>query len=143
MAKDAKEERLRSMALFKGANDEAIRNLASAADEVTVRAGHVLIRQGHHHQEMYVIESGSATVEIDGREVATIPAGEFVGELSYFNRSPASATVTTSEESSVLVVPYNRFEQVMDDNPMFVRALVAELAERLDATDAKLKSLGG
>jgi CRP-like cAMP-binding protein len=131
------------MALFKGANDEAIRNLASAADEVTVRAGHVLIRQGHHHQEMYVIETGSATVEIDGREVATIPAGEFVGELSYFNRSPASATVTTSEESSVLVVPYNRFEQVMDDNPMFVRALVAELAERLDATDAKLKSLGG
>jgi CRP-like cAMP-binding protein len=143
MASDPKGERLRQLSLFKGADDTAIEHLASAADEVTVDAGHALIRQGHHHQEMFVLESGSATVEIDGTKVADIPAGEFVGELSYFNRGAASATVTTAEESVVLVIPYNRFEQILEDNPRLVRAIAAELADRLEATDLRLKQLGG
>ncbi len=143
MATDPKEERLKKLPLFKGADERAIDHLASAADEVTVAADHVLIRQGHHHQEMFVLESGSAVVEIDGTRVADIPAGEFVGELGYFNQGPASATVKTAEESVVLVIPYNRFEQILDDNPRMVRAIAAELAERLEATDLRLKQLGG
>ncbi len=142
MASDPKAERLRKMSLFRGADDTAIEHLASAVDEVTVQAGHALIRQGHHHQEMYVLESGSATVEIDGTKVADIPAGEFVGELSYFNRGAASATVITAETSEVMVIPYNRFEQILDDNPRLVRAIAAELADRLEATDLKLKQMG-
>lgn len=140
MASDAKEERLRRLALFKGADRQAIDHLASAADEVTVKAGHTLITQGRHHQEMFVLESGSAMVEIDGQKVADIPAGEFVGELGYFTRGPASATVKTTAESEILVIPYNRFEQILDDNPQLVRTIVAELAERLQATDLRLKT---
>ena len=143
MASDPKEDRLKKLSLFKGADEKAIEHLASAADEVTVDSGHALIRQGHHHQEMYVLESGSAIVEIDGNKVADIPAGEFVGELSYFNQGAASATVKTAEQSVVLVIPYNRFEQILEDNPKMVRAIAAELAERLEATDLRLKQLGG
>lgn len=143
MVSDAKEDRLRKLPLFKGADKEAIDHLASAADEVTVAAGHTLITQGRHHQEMYVLETGSAAVEIDGQPVADIPAGEFVGELGYFTRAAATATVKTSAESNLLVIPYNRFEQILDDNPGLVRAIVAELALRLQATDHKLKTMGG
>ena len=143
MASDPKEDRLRKLPLFKGADKEAIDHLASAADEVTVESGHTLITQGHHHQEMYVLESGSAVVEINGDKVADIPAGEFVGELGYFTRSPATATVKTSADSEILVIPYNRFEQILDDNPKLVRAMMVELADRLQQTDLKLKSMGG
>ena len=143
MASDPKEDRLRKLSLFKGADDDAIDRLASAADEVTVEADHVIIRQGHHHQELFVIESGSAIVEIDDKKVADIPAGEFVGELSYFNQGAASATVKTAEQSNILVIPYNRFEQILEDNPKLVRAIAAELADRLEATDLRLKQLGG
>lgn len=139
---DAKEDRLKKLPLFKGADGKAIDFLAQAADEVTVSTGQVLIQQGHRNTVVYVLESGSATVEIDGNEVATIPAGEFVGELSYFNNKPSSATVKVAADAEVLVIPHNAFEQIMDDNPAFVRAVVAELAERLEATDLKLKSMG-
>lgn len=139
---DAKEDRLSKLPLFKGADKEAIDHLASAADEVTVEAGHTLITQGRHHQEMYVLETGAAVVEIDGKQVAEIPAGEFVGELGYFTRTAASATVKTAAESNILVIPYNRFEQILEDNPRLVRAIAAELAERLQATDHRLKTMG-
>jgi len=143
MARDPKEDRLRKLPLFKGADKVAIDHLSSAADEVTVGAGHVLISQGHHHQEMFVLETGAAVVEIDGNQVAEIPAGEFVGELGYFTRSPATATVRTSAESEVLVIPYNRFEQILEDNPQLVRAIAAELADRLQQTDQRLQAQGG
>jgi CRP-like cAMP-binding protein len=139
---DAKEDRLRKLPLFKGADKEAIDHLASAADEVTVGAGHTLITQGRHHQEMYVLETGAAVVEIDGKQVAEIPAGEFVGELGYFTRTAASATVKTTAQCNILVIPYNRFEQILDDNPRLVRAIAAELADRLQATDHRLKTMG-
>ena len=141
MATDAKRERLRQLSLFKGADETALDHLSSAVDEVTVEAGHTLIRQGSHHSEMFVLASGSATVEIDGNTVAEIPSGEFVGELSFFNKGLASATVTTAEQSEVMVIPYNRFDQILADNPTLVRTIVDELAERLEATTNQLREL--
>lgn len=141
MVSDAKAERLRNLPLFKGAGDEAIQHLASGADEVTVEAGHTLISQGRHHQEMFVLESGEAVVEIDDIQVAKVAAGEFVGELGYFTKAPASATVRTVAECRLLVIPYNRFAQILDDNPRMVRAIVVELAERLQAADHQLKTM--
>ena len=138
MAKDLKEERLRGLKLFEKADRVAIDHLASAADEVGVEAGYTLITQGRHHNEIYVIEEGSAAITIDGEEVAEIPAGELVGEVGFFARQAASATVTAKTDVSLLVIPYNRFDQILDDNPALLRTVANELAERLYATDARI-----
>lgn len=135
---DPKQERLKALRLFAGADQKALEHLASAVDEVTVKAGHELIRAGHHHSEMYVLASGSAIVEIEGDQVADIPAGEFVGELAFFNRTAATATVTTAEESDIMVIPFNRFDQILNDNPQLVRAIAAELADRLHVANQQL-----
>ncbi|MGI9599393.1 MAG: cyclic nucleotide-binding domain-containing protein [Acidimicrobiales bacterium] len=139
MSEDVKERRLAGLRLFRGADAKAIRHLASAADEVSVGAGHVLIRQGHNHQELYIIESGGAVVEVDDEQVAEIPAGELIGELGYFVRTTASATVTTSADSTVMVIPYNRFAQILGENPGLVLTIATELAERLHAMDVRLQ----
>ncbi|MEM7322919.1 MAG: cyclic nucleotide-binding domain-containing protein [Actinomycetota bacterium] len=136
---DPKEERLRQLPLFKDADRKAIENLASLADEASVSAGQALITEGHQHREVYVIESGTASVIIDGNEVAEIPAGEMVGEVGFFSGQPASATVSAKTDMRVLVIPYNGFDRTMEENPAMVRAVLKELAERLYATDAKLQ----
>ncbi|MGI9616581.1 MAG: Crp/Fnr family transcriptional regulator [Acidimicrobiales bacterium] len=138
MSSDKKEDRLKAMALFKEADDDAIDHLASAADEVTVQSGRVLIQQGSRHSELYVLTSGSAIVEVDGEKVADIPSGEMVGELSFFINKAASATVRTNSEANVLVIPYNRLDQILNDNPALVRHIAAELADRLYETDEAL-----
>lgn len=139
MATDPKRERLKGLSLFQDADDDALDHLTSAVDEVNVDAGYALIREGHHHSEMFVLASGSAEVAIGGTSVATIPAGEFVGELAFFHQGPASATVTTTERSEILIIPFNRFDQILNDNPQMVRSIAKELAERLQATDLRLK----
>lgn len=138
MASGSKNDRLRELDLFKNADDDALANLSSAIDEVTVEAGRVLIEQDKNHHEIYVIASGSAVVEVDGAEVAEIPAGELVGELGFFVQAAASATVRTKTSCDLMVIPYNRFDQILNDNPKMVRDIAAELAERLYAMDEKL-----
>ncbi|MEL7155765.1 MAG: cyclic nucleotide-binding domain-containing protein [Actinomycetota bacterium] len=138
MASDPKEERLRALQLFEKADRRAMSHLISAIDEADVKAGQNIITQGRDGQEIYIVAEGTAAAIIDGNEVAEIPAGELVGELGYFVRRPASATITAKTDLKVLVMPYNRFDQILDDNPHLVRLILEEVAQRLYDTDAKL-----
>ncbi|MEM9134701.1 MAG: cyclic nucleotide-binding domain-containing protein [Actinomycetota bacterium] len=138
MSKDPKEERLRALTLFEKADRRAMSHLLQAIDEADVSAGQSIITQGRDGQEIYIVAEGTAAAIIDGNEVAEIPAGELVGELGYFTRMPASATITAKTDLKVLVMPYNRFDQVLDDNPHLVRLILEEVAQRLYDTDAKL-----
>jgi CRP-like cAMP-binding protein len=137
MSGNNKTKRIHNLPFFKSASKGALEHLASAADEVSIEAGHRLISQGQHHNEGFVIESGVAEVEVDGVVVAEIPEGEMIGELAFFDRGPATATVKAKTAMTVLVIPYNRFDQIMDDNPEMVKAIARELAGRLRTMDAK------
>lgn len=134
---DAKVERISKLPLFKNAGQKAIEHVATAADEVTLEAGRVLIKQGTHHNECFIVEKGTLTVSIDGETVATIGAGETVGELSVFGHSPASATVTTAEDVVALVIPDNRFDQILDEVPGLAKSIAIHLAERLYEMDKR------
>ena len=138
MNKDAKGARIQAIGLFRNATKKALDHLESAADEVTVSAGSTLIEQGHNHNEVLIIESGTAEVFVDGEAVAEIPAGEMLGELAALDPGPASATVRAKTDLELLVIPINRFAQILDDNPDMVRELAKELAARLRAADARL-----
>lgn len=135
---DAKVDRLAALPFFKEADRKALEHVASAADEVALHPGKVLITQGQHHSECFLVESGSLTVDVDGENVATVNAGEMVGELSLFGHGPASATVTVAEEGVALVIPYNRFDQILDEVPGLAKTIAIRLAERLHDMDARL-----
>lgn len=133
---DAKANRLQGIELFKDADKKALEHLEQAADEVSVKTGTVIITQGQHHNEGYVLLSGSVTVEVDGEHVADIHAVEVFGEIGLFANTPASATVRARTDLNVLVIPYNRFDQILDDNPALTKAIAKKLAVRLHEMDS-------
>ncbi len=134
---DRKTERLQAIDLFSEADKKALSHLASAADELHLKPGSVLISEGHIHTGGYVIAEGTVSVLIDDEEVAEIPEGQVVGELGLFGGDPkASATVVAKTEAVVFVIPYNRFDEILDDNPGLLKAITRQLAARLRAMDA-------
>jgi CRP/FNR family transcriptional regulator, cyclic AMP receptor protein len=137
VSKDSKVSRIQAISFFRDADKKALEHLESAADEVTVPAGHTLIEQGHNHNEGLIVESGTAEVIIDGEVVAEIPEGEIIGELALLARGPASATVRAKTDMRLLVIPFNRFDQIMNENPAMVKAIARDLAIRLRAMDAR------
>jgi len=134
---DAKVDRIGSLPLFKNAERKALEHIAEASDEVQIPAGKVLIREGTFHSEGYIIEKGSLSVSVGGKDVATIPAGQMVGEVGLFGHGPASATVTTAEDVVALVIPNSRFDQMLDEVPGLAKCLAIRLAERLHEMDRR------
>jgi CRP-like cAMP-binding protein len=88
MSNDPKVDRLQGTPLFSGCDKKALGRLAAAIDIVDVEAGRTLIKQGSIHHEAFIIESGEADVLVDNEIVATIPAGEMIGEIGLLVRGP-------------------------------------------------------
>lgn len=135
---DKKQERLHDVALFAGADKNALRNLAEAVEDTRVDAGTVLITEGIHHTQSFVIDHGTATIEVGGRVVTELSDGDFVGELAYLAMKPATATVRAKTDLELMVIPHNRLNQVLENDPRLVRAMATELAIRLAATNELL-----
>jgi CRP-like cAMP-binding protein len=96
-----------------------------------VAAGTDLIREGESVPGLYLVLSGAVDVwKRDGDQkvlLATLSTGEVFGEMSLLNASPASASVTAAQRSTVLVL---------------AREYVARLIESLPALRSYLEGLG-
>jgi len=52
-----------------------------------------IIKEGEYQKNLFLILSGNASVSRDERVIATLHRPEFVGEISFITREPASANV--------------------------------------------------
>jgi len=104
----------------------------------TLPAGTTVITQGKPIDALYIVLSGELLVTIMGqerREVGRVGCGELLGELSFLDRRPPSATVTVVQPATVLAIPRTvlstRLEQDLGFAAHFYQALGAMLAYRV------------
>lgn len=95
-------ERLRQLPLFGELDHHDLAMLGRWVREVRGEAGDVLIEQGAIPYEMFVIEEGTVEVERDGQVLATLGAGELVGEMALLKQERRMATVRAT--SSLVAV---------------------------------------
>src|SRR5688572_33037898 len=72
LRRDAKIELLKRAPLFSGCSKSELRALASSADELDLRQGTVITREGRPGREFFVLISGTASVTKNGEKVAEI-----------------------------------------------------------------------
>ena len=89
----------------------------------------VLTRTAELCDEVLLIYSGRAGVDKNGRRIAELRAGDFVGEMSFITGLPSAATVTTLEPTRCLVWPKNDLRSLLDRNPAMRVSLQAQLGE--------------
>jgi CRP-like cAMP-binding protein len=137
MAHDAKEKNIASIWLFSECSAKEIRSISSVADAVSVAAGRVLVKEGAIGRELYLIVSGTASIQRKGRQVATLSAGQHFGELSLLDRRPRNATVIAKTDMELFVVGQGQFNGLLATIPTLSRKLLAAMASRLREKDAK------
>jgi len=108
-------------------------------------AGTVLIEEGRPIDVLYVLLDGELSVTLgalQGREIARLRAGEILGELSFLDSRPPSASVSAPVDVSVLAVSRERLtrkiEADRDFAARFYRALGIFLASRLRRSQQRL-----
>lgn len=128
--KDQKQELLRAIPLFAHCSAKEVAELANAFDEITVRAGTELTREGASGREFVIIADGAATVTRGGETLNQLGSGDFLGEIALLTDAPRTATVTATVDSLVLVLTDRAFERVVAQVPSVRERVMAALAER-------------
>lgn len=113
--------------------------LAKNGRRETLQAGDRLITQGETTPDLYIVIDGTLDVNVAGvGSVAKLQAGEIIGEMSFVDSAPPSATVSALARSVLLVIDKNDIEEKVESDPLFglrfYKALALFLADRLRNT---------
>jgi CRP/FNR family transcriptional regulator, cyclic AMP receptor protein len=123
--------RLSQVAFFEGFTDKELARVAELVDEVEAEEGYVLTDQGRPGLECYVIVEGEAGVFVGENRIATLKAGETVGEMALIDHGPRSATVRAESPMQLLALDAKRFRTLLDEMPKAQQKIMTEINRRL------------
>jgi CRP/FNR family cyclic AMP-dependent transcriptional regulator len=114
----------------------AFQNEASQYSLRFLKAGEVLIKEGESTQQVYIVRKGVLKAFKKGSagdtiNIGEINAGEFVGEMAYFNDSARMASVAAVVDSELIEIQPQVFEKVIYQRPSWAKTLITTLAKRL------------
>lgn len=125
--------------LFGQLNDEDIEWMLTAGTKRVVAEGSVLIEQGVASDFVFILLEGRLAVLLKPRrgperEIARLNAGEIVGEMSFVDARPPSATVRALEDSTVFAIPKSALSNRLSTNEGFAARFYRALAIFLSTT---------
>ncbi|HEY9832390.1 MAG TPA: cyclic nucleotide-binding domain-containing protein [Stenomitos sp.] len=121
--------------------DEDIDWMISTGRREEVPAGTVLIQEGRPIDTLLILLEGTLSVSVaalEGKTIARLTSGAVVGEMSFADARPPSATVQAVENSLILAIPRaSLVEKLREDEGFasrFYRAIAIFMSTRLRGT---------
>ncbi len=125
-------------------SDRDVQWMISVGKKERLKSGTTLIEQGKQSNKLYIVLEGEFVVMMGGKAVTQLGVGEIIGEMSFVDSRPPSATVNVSEEAVLFSVLRSELtDKLSEDIGMaarFYRAIAVFLADRLRTSN---QSLGG
>lgn len=112
-------------------------------ETITLQKDEFLCRSGDEDNDLFQIQKGKMLVFVlKGSQVtplAELGAGEYVGELSYFDHQPKSAFVVATEKTVLSKMP----EDLLDKHfPPWLKTLAVHMTKKLRQTDELIRKKG-
>ncbi|HEY9736060.1 MAG TPA: cyclic nucleotide-binding domain-containing protein [Trichocoleus sp.] len=121
--------------------DDDVDWLVAAGKRLALPEGEVLIQEGQPTDAIYLLLDGTLHVTVAALKeqvMAELFSGEVVGEMSFVDTQPPSATVAAAQPSVVLAIPASALQQKLSTDPAFAsrfyKALAILLSSRLRST---------
>ncbi len=127
---------LAAVPLFAGLDEADLDSLRRVVRPRRFRRGEVVFHLGDPGDALFVVSSGAIKITLpsEGGEeaiLATLRPGDFFGELALLDGAPRSATAVALEPTETLVLPRERFRELVATQPAIRDALLAALAREL------------
>ncbi len=128
--------------LFKSLFPDAtiLDSLLKYFERLDVGSGHYLMKEGDPPGELFFIESGQVTVQLEFPDrnpfrLGTRGVGEVVGEIGFYLNQSRTAAVVTKEPSTIQRLSWRALKQMEKNDPevanLFHQGITLLLAERL------------
>jgi len=131
LGSDKKVELIRKVPLFSHLSRKQLAQVAKVADEIDLREGKEMTREGTTGREFFVILEGSADVRRRGRKINSLKPGDFFGEIALVTSVPRTATVAATSPVRALVVTDREFRHLLEESPDIQTRVMEAMAARL------------
>lgn len=142
MTLETEVQSLRQVPMFRDIDPARLKLLAFTSERVQFASGQRFFSQGDPSDAAYVLLDGRASVllKTSGGEiqVAELSSNALVGEMGILSDTPRSATIMASEPTTALRIDKRVFLELLAQFPQMSLAVMRELAQRLERTNAQL-----
>ena len=122
---------LKNVSIFSEVKGKIIQDIAASLVEVNIENDQPVFLKDDQFNAMYIIVTGSVKVH-DGEHVfTTLGTNDFFGEYSLIDSSARSATVTAIEDTQLLRLDQDVFNQIIDSDVEVAKGVLKALIKRL------------
>jgi CRP/FNR family cyclic AMP-dependent transcriptional regulator len=137
---------LTNLDLFRGLTPSQIGSVIERLHVRTVPANANLIIEQQPGQAVYVVLNGTLKVHLEkpnGADVilAILGPGDIAGEMSLIDNTSRSASVTTLEDTELLWMDSNSFQDCLNKFPVMTQNILSILSSRVRRADWHIQSL--
>ena len=120
---------LKSVDIFSHATIEELGRIAALTEEVSFDPGETVFRKGEPTDAIYLILSGRAVIDDDGRTVREATEKQALGTVAALDRNPALHTVKAMDAVYALKLNAQDFDDILAVDFELVRAVFHALCQ--------------
>jgi CRP-like cAMP-binding protein len=122
--------RLTAIPIFSELSDEESKRLAAFATETSAAEGQMLMKEGDYSVELIAIEEGTADVIQGGTKIASLAAGDLIGEMGLLERQPRNADVIATSPMRLIKLTHWEIRRMSEDTVNRIKATIEERRRR-------------
>jgi CRP-like cAMP-binding protein len=145
-------EFLKDLAFFEALPNAVIDELIPYAKVLKLPAGSRLLQEGEKSRDLYFLVSGriEITMKVNFEEneeinIYRLKPGEAVGEFSFIDGSPGSASALVDKDAVIIKFDYEKLNALFDKNPrigyLFTKRLAQSLTDRMRHSNISQRNL--
>lgn len=127
---------LQNAMLFDHLTSSELKEIAAIAQEKTFKKGAVILAENMGAMALYIVMEGSVEIvkkiSVDrDKSLSTLMTGECFGELSLFDEAPHSAMVKAAENSCLLIIQKQKFNELLEHDSVLGIKILKKLLKIL------------
>jgi len=124
------EEKIKTL-VFRNLSIGDLRKVVKDASTRTYQPGEVILRQGQPNAKLLVLLKGGCSVCKDGKRIAHLVPGQFIGEISFITENTATADVIAEQATEVAYWANDSLNKLFSNNSSLHKYMVTLLGHDL------------
>lgn len=118
--------------MFEDLDPKEIKGIIHIVEAVKYGVGEIIFREGAPGDAWYALYSGEVEVlkhsDSGEKTIKTLDPGSCFGEIAVLDGLPRSATIRATKDTVVLLVPLDKFKELIDNDHLIAYKLIRHMA---------------